>query len=198
MRFLNLCFTLLLPLALFLSACELQVIEDPTPIDPPPPPIDYNVLPPATQEGLNTFGCKINGKVWVPRVLPYGITIRDIDVLVSEKNMTGGVAITCTLVDPSLGLDEWMSMSGGKTYFKPGTRCGSDEHVSLLYRSDDGQRFSSTYHLNDSNCVTITKIDTINNIISGTFKFTVHRDSINLNDKIEITDGRFDLKYYPQ
>ncbi|HUZ58957.1 MAG TPA: hypothetical protein VMU83_09260, partial [Hanamia sp.] len=25
-----------------------------------------NVLPPITQTGANTFGCKINGVVWVP------------------------------------------------------------------------------------------------------------------------------------
>lgn len=24
-------------------------------------------LPPATQEGLNTFGCLVNGEVWVPK-----------------------------------------------------------------------------------------------------------------------------------
>src|ERR1700733_2066445 len=28
-----------------------------------PPP---NILPPMTQEGKNTFGCKINGEVWIP------------------------------------------------------------------------------------------------------------------------------------
>ncbi|MEO7801559.1 MAG: hypothetical protein ABIR81_06155 [Ginsengibacter sp.] len=30
-------------------------------------PTDEDQLPPATQTGANTFGCLINGKVWLPK-----------------------------------------------------------------------------------------------------------------------------------
>jgi hypothetical protein len=41
--------------------------------------------------------------------------------------------------------------------------------------------------------VTITKLDSVNNIISGTFQFTA--GSINTNDDpIVVTEGRFDVK----
>ncbi|MBN8685064.1 MAG: hypothetical protein J0L99_20620 [Chitinophagales bacterium] len=196
MRFLNLCFTLLLPLALAftaLSGCEKE--ENDLPPYVPPPTVDYNVLPPATQEGLNTFGCKVNGKVWVPRVQLYWSILRPIDANVSEKNGTGGGAITCRLVAPDQKLDEWMSMYIGDSFFQTGKYCAISDGCYLLYHSSDNKQYSSIYNANADNCVTITRIDSAANIISGTFEFIVYKDSVNLNNKIEITEGRFDLKY---
>jgi hypothetical protein len=48
--------------------------------------------------------------------------------------------------------------------------------------------------LNPNNFMTILKLDTVNNIISGTFQF----DAINENDDtdtIKIREGRFDVKF---
>lgn len=45
--------------------------------------------------------------------------------------------------------------------------------------------------------LTLTKIDTVNNIIAGTFEFTLlseHAPGVTL----KVTDGRFDLRYFPQ
>ena len=200
MRFLNLCFTLLLPLALAftaLSGCEKE--------DGPkygyPPKIDYNVLPPETQEGLNTFGCKVNGKVWVPRVLPYGITIRNINSLISEKNGTGGGGITCNIVDPSLKIDEWMNIAFSGTSFQTQKQFVKYNDCSVFYRNyTNNNNYASNYNMaSDSDFIEITRIDTSKNIISGLFQFSVYlNNSTNPNDKIEITEGRFDLKYSQQ
>ena len=43
-----------------------------------------------------------------------------------------------------------------------------------------------------SNNVIITKLDTVNKILSGTFQATLYRS---LTDSIKITEGRFDLKF---
>ena len=48
-----------------------------------------------------------------------------------------------------------------------------------------------------SNRFTISKIDTTKNFISGTFEFTLFNNQ-NKNDSIVVTDGRFDILYYPQ
>ncbi len=49
------------------------------------------------------------------------------------------------------------------------------------------------------NQLNITKLDTVNNILSGTFKFKLYRganDKItNRADSLVITDGRFDIRY---
>jgi hypothetical protein len=39
--------------------------DEPEP-DPTPTPCT-NCLPPITTEGKNTFGCKVNGKIWLPK-----------------------------------------------------------------------------------------------------------------------------------
>lgn len=49
---------LLIALCGLFTACKKTVTPIPTPI--------VEQLPPATQEGKNTFGCLINGNVWVP------------------------------------------------------------------------------------------------------------------------------------
>ena len=43
-----------------------------------------------------------------------------------------------------------------------------------------------------SGVVNITKLDTVNNIISGIFAFTLYKST---DDSVAVTDGRFDLTY---
>jgi hypothetical protein len=53
-----------------------------------------------------------------------------------------------------------------------------------------GQWITNSTH---TGSVTITKLDTVNNIVSGTFEF----DAASTDDSAEpinVTDGRFDLK----
>jgi hypothetical protein len=58
---------------------------------------------------------------------------------------------------------------------------------------DESQNYI-TYYVNDSlrGKMTISQLDEVNKIISGTFFF----DAINrLGEKVHITEGRFDTKY---
>jgi hypothetical protein len=188
----------LLLLALLLCtwmACK----KDPLPPYTGPQPIDYTVLPPATQTGAGTFGCLVDGEVWVPRVPLGTVTYRDISALISEKDGSGGGGITCNLVDIEKQIDNSLSISTGVTNFETMKFCYPDYPiVRLMFRKTNGQWYLSQYFDIDENCLTITRFDTLNNIISGTFSFTAYKDSIDKNDKIKITDGRFDLKYSSQ
>lgn len=161
-----------------------------------PLPIDYTVLPPETQTGAGTFGCLVDGEVWVPRVPLGAITYRDIESTVWEKDFTGSGVILCNLVDVSESIDNELVLSFGNTHFNS-TKLFS---VSIFgrYKTSTGEYFRSDYHYTNSNFIDITKIDTLNNIVSGIFNLTLYRDSTNLGDKIEISDGRFDLKYAQQ
>lgn len=62
-----------------------------------------------------------------------------------------------------------------------------------MHRSGDPYNidYSKT---NYANQFSVTKVDTIHNFFSGTFKFTVYNKD-NPKDSLKITDGRFDLKY---
>jgi hypothetical protein len=180
-------------LALWLLGCGKE-----EPIPPPqPPPEDYTKLPPETQEGKNTFGCMIYNQVWVPRVPIGSITVVAKSARVFEKKPEGNGSISCRLISKDPYIDDAIIITFGPTMFMNGTSCDPNPRISAQYK-----RFStlyqSTYRYSPNNCVTITHIDTIKNIVSGTFAFDLYRDSININDKIVITDGRFDLKYSPQ
>jgi hypothetical protein len=163
-----------------------------------PAPIDYTVLPPATQTGANTFGCLVDGEVWVPRVPLLAVTYRDIEATVWEKDGSGAGSIICNLVDIEKKQDNWLQMTFPSTHFNPTTSCSPDVGLFMKIRLKSGYYYRSDIMKSDTNCIHVTKIDSVNNFVSGTFAFTLYRDSINLNDKVVITDGRFDLKYSPQ
>jgi len=181
---------------LFWAGCKKD-----TPNSTPPDPCPW---PEITTEGLNTFGCKINGKEWVPCVDLYGlaVTLRPIDCKVRESDGSNFLSISLTRsVEDStystIGLDGLLTLG-----FKP-IKIGN-----FLINSDldySSVRFSSwgepkiSYELIDSSAINhliITHLDTTNNIISGQFQITLIDEQT--GKKAEITEGRFDLTYYPQ
>jgi hypothetical protein len=117
----------MLPLLCGLSACRKDGLTPNT----YPPPIDYTVLPPATQTGAGTFGCLVDGKVWVPRVPLLAVTYRDIEALVSEKNGTGGGGILCYWSDDSKY--ERLSIAFGSTFFYPIKNCEPAAEVQARF-----------------------------------------------------------------
>jgi len=180
---------------LFLPACKK---DEPQPNNHGLP--DYTVLPPATQEGKNTFGCLVNGEVWVPRVPVGSVTIYDKGFSFDETKGLGYGYGNCTLLE--MPIDDWMSIGFGKSYFQP-TEFNTTNDTSyakafsilfrrgnIYYRPDEGQTLTS-------NRFTLTRIDTVRNFISGTFEFTLYSDNP-LQAPIEVTDGRFDLLCYTQ
>ncbi len=167
-----------------------------------PLPIDYTVLPPATQEGKNTIGCKVNGKVWVPREALGALFYNDIRVMFSEKGKDEYSSIELNLVDIDEKIQDWMLFEFRPIYLQP-----MDYHTSS--DTSDAKRFCVSMHrsgdpynidyskTNYANQFSVTKVDTIHNFFSGTFKFTVYNKD-NPKDSLKITDGRFDLKYFQQ
>ncbi len=150
-------------------------------------------LPPATQTGANTFGCLINGKVYVPKGYtgtgtpnpqvqydinlngrPYlGIIARKIEnstnkgeVLVSYRNLDHlGNYTMPNEFDFSVG---WSEVLGNCT--------------TIAFDTTTRQYGGGV----------ITRLDIPNHIISGTFSCKFKTITC---DTVYITDGRFDIKF---
>ena len=150
-------------------------------------------LPKLTQEGKNTFGCKINGKNWVPHggggfsgIDPVnGGFFRDINTIYvraySENESvelylenvyrTGEYSLNFTTIPMPDNLNP-------KSY---GLYVVGNNNLRNLFIT------SASYQ----GKVTISNLDTTNKIVSGTFEFTGGDDA---GKTVKITDGRFDVK----
>ena len=156
-----------------------------------PDPADQ--LPPATQTGANTFGCIVNGKVYIPKGFsgtgtpnpkvtydiglngrPYfGITADQI----INSNFKGSILVSFRNLD-HLGaflIPDDFNFSAGWTDVIGS--CTTTAFDTTIQKSGGG---------------IITKLDIPNHIISGTFscKFKTLQC-----DTVFITDGRFDIKF---
>lgn len=149
-------------------------------------------LPNATQEGKNIFACRVNGENWISE---RGI-----------RNMGGGVT------DSTFGIH-------GRTYentFLKGIFAigiiSNDIISGKTFKLDDSiKRYGRYTSAMESKCfisnggygsftaysfdgeLTLSKVDTVNKILSGTFWFNILTDYC---DTMKVTDGRFDINYY--
>lgn len=62
--------------------------------------------------------------------------------------------------------------------------------IGIYHASQYFDNSSFHWNLNSPGELVITRLDTLNNIISGTFWFDLHNSD---NEKVEIRNGRFDL-----
>ena len=159
---------------------------------------EEKVMPPLTFTGENTFGCYINGKLFVPE--------REVDF----SGSCGGAGGEYYLVYHDSTFKS-LNINGGN--------CTEDRAIQIRLNAFDIRKgvFSITYSLNQfpapgtsrayyrvnskffvtdsirTGTCELLKFDTINNIASGTFAF----EAYNVKDSsiIQVTDGRFDIKF---
>ncbi len=152
--------------------------------------VEPTTLPPETQTGANTFACKVNGKVFLPKGRPniYG---NELQVVYDETFEGGhlGVSAYNKDLDASIGF-------GGSEIDKPNiytTKADSSNRLIFNYFPNNCSFFSLDNSLSFG-ILTITKIDKFNRVISGRFEATIYARQPECG-KVEITEGRFDLKY---
>jgi hypothetical protein len=150
-------------------------------------------LPLATQTGAGTFGCKINGKVFVPKGfdgtgrpnphIQYDFDLQGQPYLSIQASQfasgtgNGGVDIGFNEIN-SIGyynIGNLFSIAFG--WSNEIGNCGSASWYNNVYYQGGG---------------IITKLDINNRIISGTFECKFKRPDC---DTTKITDGRFDIKF---
>ncbi len=130
------------------------------------------VLPAETQTGADTFGCLVNGVVWLPKgKFPYSgltatIQFNILSIGASKSNEAIGLGVRNVLDVGTYNLS-----------------LAENEAEYII----DSKIFKRTEGI-----LTITKFDKKNQIISGKFWFTAKSDA---GETIYITDGRFDVKY---
>jgi hypothetical protein len=155
-------------------------------------------LPCATQTGANTFGCYINGKPWVAEIAPHMLdptlhkTEAEYDVTGYQSDVSNQLRITAS---------RWDSTSSGFLilYIKPVTDVGelnpgiADFSVwgNLSNQIYPNEVLSIDLDTIQEYSLTVTRLDTEERIISGLFSFK----GISGTDTINVTDGRFDVKF---
>lgn len=150
-------------------------------------------LPPATQTGANTFGCLVNGKVWIPKGYN-GMGSPNPNVKVETGN--NGL--------PVLTLDTKQfnnTVSEGTLFLSIGNL---DFPRIFTYPADMTYLFGWSKYFGNCNTPAfdttvkkwgggiISKLDLSNKIISGTFYCKFKAATC---DTVFITDGRFDIKF---
>ena len=176
---------LILIISIFFACCTKD--DNPTPA-----PTPVSQLPLATQTGANTFGCLLDGKVFIPGITNnsyncfYQLVDGEYYFKVSASNRKNNILRGITLGTEKLSITQGQTLN--------------------LYERVDGNCFGGFFYGNDLTGVLennrtsilntgelkITKLDFTNNIVSGIFWFDV-KD--NQNVVHQIRDGRFDMKF---
>jgi len=162
-------------LAIFiLSSCSLFSFGD-----------DDNTLPKATTSGKRTFGCKVNGDVWIPEGFN-GLGNWDAAWF---SDYGGGIQITVYRI-VSQENTEYIQMNPINVTGPGEYDLVSSDYI-LAYFSNASCRYDE-YGAVVSGKMNITKLDFEHQIVSGTFFFNLKKANC---EDVAITDGRFDLKF---
>jgi hypothetical protein len=146
-------------------------------------------LPPETTTGAMTFGCKVNGKVFIPR----------------DGNGSPGLAPQYLFLGNGPGGGWWLNIPAIDWKDKKSVGIATDSlllitGVSYSLKKLKGFAYSQYtsgllyYQMwpNDTGELFITKHDESKRILSGRFSFTA---STSAGEKVTITEGRFDIRY---
>lgn len=167
---------ILISLILFLlTGCP--ILDPPVPEDP--------TLPAITAEGAHTFGCLVDGEVWL-RQPGSGISSHPVSASYSQgtlflnawrMNDTIFEAFAIVLVDRFYGPDSILI----KNFL--------DDDVSIKYTTRKKDYYAD---ISQPGYFVISTLDTIGNrIVAGKFSFNAVNDE---GDRVEIRDGRFDVR----
>ena len=164
-------------LAVLLVACTKK--KDPEPS-----------LPPETQEGKNTFGCMLNGKLWRNTADQPGFPALYaqvqgggwVDIYAWYRNGTDKTEYIAFICD-SLHQE-------GIYNLKKFIQKASASYVHV--QSNIDLSTASTNLVQNEGVLTITKYDKVRKIIAGRFWFKMQKQGGILYD---VSDGRFDISY---
>lgn len=171
-------FTAVLALVLF-AACNKEVDE----------------LPPVTQTGANTFGAKVDGELWAPKGFgPFPAN----DILQARMTGTSFLTIDAKNFASSPNETQFQILVAGVT--GPGTYQLNNDVVLPSSSSYGYYVKRNITPLNEwvtsasiGGSVTITRLDTVNKVVSGTFQFNA-MNLYNTPQQLTVTEGRFDIK----
>ncbi len=174
--------TLQILFLLFMSGCELFKSADKT-----------DQLPPATQEGKNTFGCLVNGKVWLPKG-NNGTANLDASY---DPNFQGASIFDLSAYKINTDIDRQYfylfatNVTTGGSYDLSSVQLGTIT-FDYSYESSTDCNYNRDSVVFRTGTLTISKFDLGQGIISGKFLGVLARPNC---DTLKITEGRFDMKF---
>ncbi len=185
--------------ALLLPACHKDAPDPPV----PPPVVLPDTLPPLTTVGANTFGCKVNGKLWLPKADWKAYFDPAYSPIQSSMNVSNRGYLTVQSSIEGIVHTFSFGLSARKgLYYASFEGISEHDEFSVYYLDHQKKKW---YYPDDrgrhlSNKLDIFYSDTLNNIVSGKFQFTLYRGNdkkiTDREDSIVITDGRFDIRYH--
>ena len=154
---------------------------------------EIDKLPPMTTEGKNTFGCLVNGKTWIPKTEGGGLFNEKLTVRYENE----GLNIQANL---RLNNDEiFQRLSVTAVFIDVGSYQISPPPFDGIVYFNLKNKPMGTIECTSYKCIPedtqieILYIDTSKRIISGTFSYKNLTNRC--GDIINITDGRFDVRY---
>lgn len=152
-------------------------------------------LPAETQSGKGTFGCYVNNQLWVQKgYLHFGISGLRISIDNKSFNIIAERFSSKSNIQQSLFFKINTPLKKG-IYNLNSTQktSGFIDYISDCFYNTDTTAISN-------GILEITKYDSIQNIVSGTFSFTAYKSYNNnktnygsCDSCIKITKGRFDI-----
>jgi hypothetical protein len=165
-------------------------------IEPAPP----FTLPAITSEGANTFGLKVNGRTWRNFDGEFGGR-SDGNLYGRYDRRSGSFELNAQLVakdiDESfmLQVDSLRQPGTYVTTYPPDLVGRSYAVRRLSFRANEENLPYVSEERGSVGSITITALDTVQHIVSGTFSGTLNRTGAR-TQSVNITEGRFDLRYY--
>ena len=149
-------------------------------------------LPPATQTGEGTFGCKVNGEVWRPEAPPninelHADYYQDEFFVGADKRKDPKSNYTSMVIRVEDGFNE-------KGKYRLNGDLGNNYDMYASYSNVAGNCKYKTDSINTGK-LTITHFDSAKRIVAGRFHFTaVIKQGKCEKDTIRVTEGRFDIQ----
>ena len=171
-------FLQIIALCLTLSSCESCEEKE------------WDTLPPETQIGANTFGCYVNGELFVKKKGEFGFMVSPPLSAYYDSNQV--LSINCG------GRDEMgeicLRVRNPVEGIKQATLWAT---LTKIVNTEDNKTYIVTYNMvANTGEIVLTKLDIVNRIVSGRFQFQ-GRYSGTLGDSIVfVTNGRFDTKTF--
>jgi hypothetical protein len=169
--------------ATLLSCCKKDVTLTPTPL---------SQLPPVTQTGANTFGCLLDGQVFVPGITNnsyqcfYQLVNGEYYFWVGANNQKKGVLTALSIGTEKLTITEGQILN---LYDRINGNCFGRYFLGNDLTGVIENNYTSTTNTGE---LKITKLDFAKSIVSGTFWYDVKdKDGV----VHQIREGRFDMKF---
>jgi hypothetical protein len=151
--------------------------------------LDADGLPPATQTGANTLGFLLNGQPWTPKGFAGLSGNLSLYYDVSFRGGVFNIAARRTLSDTD---KQGFVIASDSIQNEGGFILGQKNSIADFWNSNCSY-YGSDVSVTIEGICTITKLDKVNKIFSGTFELTLSKQGCNT---IRITKGRFDMRWY--